>query len=170
MRPALEGGFGNPSSLHWFGQQARAAIDEAREEAAALIGASPGEIVFTGSGSEADNMSLRGLSGMAREPRRKIVVSAIEHHAVLNSARALAEEGVPVEYARADPDGVVDIDDLRAKVDERTALVAVMLANNETGMVQPVAEIAALARRHGVLVHCDAVQAAGKIALDVGRL
>jgi cysteine desulfurase len=170
MRPALEGGFGNPSSLHWFGQQARAAIDEAREEVAALIGASPGEIVFTGSGSEADNMALRGLSGMAREPRRKVVVSAIEHHAVLNSARALAEEGVPVEYARANPDGVVDMDDLRAKVDERTALVAVMLANNETGMVQPVAEVAALARRHGALLHCDAVQAAGKIALDVGRL
>lgn len=170
MQPALAAGFGNPSSLHWFGQQARAAVDEAREEAAALIGASPGELVFTGSGSEADNMALRGLSAMSRDPRRKVVVSAVEHHAVLNSAKALAEEGVPVEYARVGSDGVVDLDDLRAKLDERTALVAVMLANNETGVIQPVAEIAALARRQGALFHCDAVQGAGKILLDVGRL
>lgn len=170
MEPALRESFGNPSSLHWFGQQARAAVDEAREEAAALIGASPGELVFTGSGSEADNMALRGLAAMAREPRRKIVYSAIEHHAVLNTAKALIEEGFPVECARAGADGLVDLDDLRAKLDDRTALVAVMLANNETGVIQPVAEIAALARQRGAHVHCDAVQAAGKIALDVRRL
>jgi cysteine desulfurase len=170
MEPALHGSFGNPSSLHWFGQQARAAVDEAREHAAALIGASPGELVFTGSGSEADTMALRGLAATTREPRRKIVYGAIEHHAVMNTAKALAEEGFPVECVRALPDGLVDLDDLRAKLDDRTALVAVMLANNETGVIQPVAEVAALARRHGALFHCDAVQAAGKLEIDVRRL
>jgi cysteine desulfurase len=170
MLPILRDGFGNPSSLHWFGQQARAAVDTAREQVAALVGASPGEIVFTGSGTEADNTALRGAAGAAREPRRKVVYSTIEHHAVMNTAKALAEEGVPVEAARACADGRVDLDDLRARVDDRTAVVAVMLANNETGVVEPVAEVVRIARERGALVHCDAVQAAGKIPVDVRAL
>ena len=170
MIPVLRDGFGNPSSLHWFGQQARAAVDTAREQVAALIGASPGEIVFTGSGTEADNMALRGAAAAAREPRRKVVYSTIEHHAVMNTAKALAEEGVPVEAARTGADGRLDLDDLRARVDERTALVAAMLANNETGVVEPVAEVVRIARERGALVHCDAVQAAGKIPVDVRAL
>ena len=170
MLPILRDGFGNPSSLHWFGQQARAAVDTAREQVAALIGASPGEIVFTGSGTEADNTALRGAAAAAREPRRKVVYSAIEHHAVMNTARALAEEGVPVEAARARADGRVDLEDLRARVDDRTAVVAVMLANNETGVVEPMAEVVGIARDRGTLVHCDAVQAAGKIPVDVRTL
>jgi len=161
---------GNPSSLHWFGQRARAAVDDARGEVARLIGAAPSEVVFTSSGTEADNTALRGVSASAREPRRKVVYSAIEHHAVVNTARALAEEGVPVEVARAGSDGVVDLDDLRARVDERTALVAVMLANNETGVIQPVAEVVRVARERGAFVHCDAVQAAGKVPVDVRSL
>jgi len=170
MLPALRESFGNASSIHWFGQQARAAIDEAREAIARLIGATPQEIVFTGSGTEADNMALRGAAWRAREPRRKIVYSAIEHHAVLNTARALAEEGWPVESVGATSEGRVDLDALADTVDERTALVAVMLANNETGAIQDVAEVARIARRHGALVHCDAVQAAGKIEIDVRAL
>jgi cysteine desulfurase len=170
MVPILREGFGNPSSLHWFGQQARAALDGARAEVAALIGATPSEVIFTGSGTEADNLALRGAAAAAREPRRKVVVSAIEHHAVVNTARALAEEGWPVETVRAGADGVIDLDDLRARVDERTALVAVMLANNETGTVQPLAEVVRLAHEKGALVHCDAVQAAGKMRVDVRDL
>jgi cysteine desulfurase len=170
MLPVLREGFGNPSSLHWFGQQARAAVDTAREQVAALVGASPSEIVFTGSGTEADNMALRGAAAAAREPRRKIVYTTIEHHAVLNTARALAEEGFPVEAARTRADGVVDLDDLRARVDDRTALVSVMLANNETGLVQPVAEAVRVAHERGALVHCDAVQAVGKVPVDVRAL
>jgi cysteine desulfurase len=170
MLPILRDGFGNPSSLHWFGQQARAAVDTAREQVATLIGASPGEIVFTGSGTEADNAALRGAAAAAREPRRKVVYSTIEHHAVMNTAKALAEEGVPVEAARTHADGRVDLDDLRARVDDRTAVVAVMLANNETGVVEPVAEVVRIARERGALVHCDAVQAAGKIPVDVRAL
>ena len=170
MLPLLRGGAGNASSIHWFGQRARAAVDEARGHVAALIGASPSEVVFTGSGTEADNMALRGVAGMAREPRRKIVTTAIEHHAVVNTARALGEDGWPVEVARVGADGLVDLDSLRGRVDGQTALVAVMLANNETGVVQPVAEVAGLARQRGALVHCDAVQAVGKIPVDVRAL
>ncbi|PYQ23972.1 MAG: cysteine desulfurase NifS [Acidobacteria bacterium] len=158
MLPVLREGFG------------RAAVDIAREQVASLIGASPGEIVFTASGTEADNTALRGSAAAAREPRRKIVTTTIEHHAVMNTAKALAEEGVPVESVRAGAGGVVDLDDLRAKADARTALVAMMLANNETGIVEPVAEAVRVAREHGALVHCDAVQAVGKITVDVRAL
>ena len=170
MLPGLTDGFGNPSSLHWFGQQARAALDQARGEVAAVIGSTPGEIVFTGSGTEADNIALRGVAAAAREPRRKIVYSAIEHHAVLNTAKLLGEAGFPLAMVRVGQDGLVDLADLEAKVDEQTALVAVMLANNETGVVQPVAEVARIAHAKGALVHCDGVQAVGKIPLDVGSL
>jgi cysteine desulfurase len=170
MLPLLQEAFGNPSSMHWFGQRARAALDEARAQVAALIGASPAEIVFTGSGTEADNMALRGVAATAAGERRGILHTAIEHHAVVHTARALAEEGFPVQAVRVGADGVVDLDDLRARVDERTAVVAVMLANNETGAVQPVAEAARIAHEKGALVHCDGVQAAGKVPLDVRAL
>src|SRR5205814_10444711 len=128
------------------------------------------EIVFTASGTEADNMALRGAAGAARPPRRGIVYSAIEHHAVMNTARALAEEGWPVSTVRVGPSGRLDLDDLAAKVDETTALVAVMLANNETGVIQPLAEVVRIAHERGALVHCDAVQAAGKTGIDVRAL
>lgn len=170
MLPCLREVFGNPSSLHWFGQRARAVLDEARAHVGALVAASAGDIVLTGSGTEADNMALRGVLGAARGSRRKLVTSALEHHAIVNTAKALAEEGWPVEVARAGSDGVLDLEDLRAKVDDETALVAVMLANNETGVIQPVAEVARMAHACGALVHCDAVQAAGKIPVDVGAL
>jgi len=170
MLPALREGFGNPSSIHWYGQQARALLDEARAQVARLIGATPSEIVFTASGTEADNMALRGAAAAARDERRTIVHSAVEHHAVVNTGKALAEEGWPVEVARVGEDGLLDLDDLRARVDDRTALVAVMRANNETGMIQPVEEVVKIAHARGALVHCDAVQAAGKIPLDVKAL
>jgi cysteine desulfurase len=170
MLPVLRNGFGNPSSIHWYGQQARALLDEARGHVARLIGATPSEIVFTASGTEADNMALRGAAAAARAPRRKVVYSAIEHHAVVNTARALAAEGRPVEVARVGSDGLVDLDDLRARVDEDTAVVAVMRANNETGIIQPIEAVARIAHDAGAIVHCDAVQAAGKIPLDVRAL
>jgi cysteine desulfurase len=170
MLPVLREGFGNASSLHWFGQQARAAMDQARAEVARLIGANPSEIVFTSSGTEADNMAVRGAAGIARPPRRGIVYSAIEHHAVMNTAKALGEEGWPVTTVRVGPDGIVDLADLAAKVDDTTALVAVMLANNETGAIQPLKDVVTLAHARGALVHCDAVQAAGKIPIDVRAL
>lgn len=170
MAPVLRDTFGNASSLHWYGQQARAALDQARGEVAALLSATPAEVVFTSGGTEADNLALRGLAGAAREPRRKVLYSAAEHHAVLHTARALGEEGWPVESVRVREDGRVDLEDLAAKLDDHTAVVAVMLANNETGSVQPLAEVVRMARERGALVHCDAVQAAGKVPVDVREL
>lgn len=170
MLPILVESFGNPSSLHWFGQKARGALEESRSEVASLVGASPSEIVFTSGGTEADNMALRGVAGTAKEPRRKIVYAAIEHHAVVNTAKALSGEGFFVQSVRASADGCVDLEDLRAKVDETTVLVSVMLANNETGVIQPVSEVVGIARERGALVHCDAVQAVGKIPVSVADL
>lgn len=170
MAPVLRDTFGNASSIHWYGQQARAVLDRARAEVAALVGAQPSEIVFTGSGTEADNLALQGLARAAREARRKVLYASVEHHAVLNTAKALAEEGWPVEAVRVDAEGRLDLADLEARLDDRTAVVAVMLANNETGVIQPVAEVVRLARARGALVHCDAVQAAGKLSVDVRAL
>lgn len=170
MLPVLREGFGNASSLHWFGQRARATAEQARAQVAALLGAAPAEIVFTGSGTEADNMALRGLVAGAATGRRKLIYAAIEHHAVTNTARALAAEGVPTVSVRATADGRVDLDELNRVVDDETAVIALMLANNETGVIQPLADAVRIARARGVLVHCDGVQAAGKIPLDVGSL
>jgi cysteine desulfurase len=170
MTAVLREDFGNPSSLHWFGQRARGALDVARGQVASLIGASPNEIVFTGSGTESDNLALRGAAGMARPPRQKILHSTIEHHAIVNTAKALAEEGVPTQTVRVGSDGLVDLADLDARLDDQTALVSIMLANNETGVIQPVAEVVRRAQAKGSLVHCDAVQAAGKIPIDVRAL
>lgn len=170
MLPFLRESYGNASSLHWFGQRARAAVEEARGQVAALVGAEPAEIVFTASGSESDNMALRGVAARAPLGRRALVVSAIEHHAVLNTAKALAEEGFALTIAPVDELGRLDLESFRRALDGRTLVVSLMLANNETGVLQPVAEAAALAREHGALVHCDAVQAAGKSEVDVTRL
>jgi cysteine desulfurase len=170
MLPYLRESFGNPSSLHWFGQRARAAVEDARSRVASLIGADPAEIVFTASGSESDNMALRGALAKAGSARRRVVTTSVEHHAVLNTAKALREEGVPVAVAGVSEGGRLDLDDLRAKLDDTTLVASVMLANNETGVLQPVAEAARLARERAALVHCDAVQAAGKTPVDVRAL
>ncbi len=170
MEGVLRGSGGNASSLHWFGQQARALVENARSEVAALLGGAAAEIVFTGSGTEADNMAVHGLASGSPSERRKVVVTAIEHHAVLNSSQALSDRGFAVELVRAREDGIVDLEDLAGRVDDRTAVVAVMLANNETGVIQPVAEAAAIARSRGAAIHCDAVQAAGKTPVDVRAL
>jgi cysteine desulfurase len=170
MLPFLREEYGNPSSLHWFGQRARRAVEDARAQVAALVGAEPAEMVFTGGGSESDNMALRGVVAKARPPRLGIVCSAIEHHAVLNTARALRDEGRPLATARVGEGGALDLGDLAGRIDGATALVSIMLANNETGVLQPVAEAARLAHAAGALVHCDAVQAAGKVPVDVRTL
>ena len=170
MLPYLREGFGNPSSLHWFGQRARAAVEDARARVASLVGADAAEIVFTASGSESDNMALRGAVAAARGARRRIVVTAVEHHAVLHCAKALGEEGGSVAIARVGEDGRLDMGDLSAKLEDSATVVSVMLANNETGVLQPVPAAARLAHERGALVHCDAVQAGGKAPLDVRAL
>lgn len=163
--------FGNASSVHHFGQQAKAAIDDARGAVAALIRAEPTEIVFTSGGTESDNFAIRGLAD-ALEPggRRHLVASAIEHEAVLNTLKALARKGWRTTLLPVDATGVVAPAALAAALADDTALVSVMHANNEIGTIQPLAELASLAHARGALFHTDAVQSAGKIAVDVRAL
>jgi len=163
--------FGNPSSVHHFGQQAKSVLDEARSAVAALVDADPTEVVFTSGGTEADNLAIRGAA-LALEPsaRRHIVASAIEHEAVLNTFKALARRGWKTTLVPVDQSGVVDLSRIREAVTTDTALVSVMHANNEIGTVQPVAEIAAIAHERGALMHTDAVQSAGKIPVSVKAL
>ncbi len=163
--------FGNPSSVHYFGQQAKAALDEARSAVAALINGDPSEIVFTSGGTEADNFALRGAAEAA-EPtgRRHLVASAIEHEAVLNTLKALARRGWRTTLVPVDQSGLVSPDRVREALADDTAIVSVMHANNEIGTIQPIGEIARLAHARGALMHTDAVQSVGKIPVDVRAL
>lgn len=171
MTQALREVWGNASSVHHFGQQAKAALDEARGSVAALLGADASEIVFTAGGTESDNIAIRGAAE-ALEPsgRRHLITSAIEHEAVLNTMKALAKRGWRVTTIAVDATGIVSPDRLREAMTDDTALVSVMHANNEIGTIQPIAELAAIAHARGALFHTDAVQSAGKLALDVRAL
>jgi cysteine desulfurase len=165
--------YGNASSIHHFGQAAKQRLEMARRQTAAAMGCQPREIVFVSGGTEADNLALFGTVRHARHAgrgARHVVTTAIEHPAVLNACAQLEREGVAVTYVRAGADGIVDPDDIRRALRPDTVLVSVMHANNELGTVQPVAEIAALAREAGVYVHADGVQALGKIPVDVDAL
>ncbi|HVL64308.1 MAG TPA: cysteine desulfurase family protein, partial [Actinomycetota bacterium] len=169
MLPLLTDDFGNPSSVHGFGRRAREAVETARERVAAAVGASPGEIVFTSGGTEADNLALKGAVHKLRGNGDHVVVSAFEHHAVLDAARFLEDSGMHVSYVPVTRDGLVDPDEVAAAVRPSTLLVSVMAVNNEVGTVQ---DIAAIRRAVGAvnsrtLVHTDAVQALGKIPVDV---
>jgi cysteine desulfurase len=170
MRPWLETSFGNPSSIHFAGREAHSAIDRARVAVAALLNASASEVVFTSGGTEADCLALFGVLRAVSAPRRHLVVSAVEHPAVLRAAEELEREGVEVTRVAVDRDGAVDLDRLEAALRPETALVSVMLANNETGALEPVQEVVWRAKARGILVHCDAVQAVGRIPVDVQRL
>jgi cysteine desulfurase len=163
--------FGNASSVHHFGQQAKAAMDDARSQIATLINGDPSEVVFTSGGTESDNFAIRGAAD-AGEPtgRRHLIATAIEHEAVLNTFKALARRGWRTTLLPVDASGIVSAEQLRNCITPDTALVSVMHANNEIGTVQPIAELAALAHEHGALIHTDAVQSAGKIAVDVRAL
>jgi cysteine desulfurase len=163
--------FGNASSVHHFGQQAKAALDEARSAVAALLKGDPSEIVFTSGGTEADNMAVRGAAE-ALEPtgRRHLIASTVEHEAVLNTVKALARRGWRTTLVPVEPSGIVSPEKVREAMAPDTALVSVMHANNEIGTIQPIAEISAAAHAGGALMHTDAVQSAGKIEVDVRAL
>ncbi len=169
MRPYLTGFFGNPSSLHRAGREARAAVERARTQVAAALGAEPGEIVFTSGGSESDNLAIRGV--VAAAGGGHVITSAVEHPAVLEVIRALAREGtIRVTVVGVDRFGRIDPGHVAKAMAPDTVLVTVMLANNEVGTLEPVAEIAAFCRRRGVVIHTDAAQAVGKVPVDVGEL
>ncbi len=159
--------FGNPSSVHHYGQRAKTALDASREAVATLIGGEPSEIVFTSGGTEADNLALRGAAAAAPPDRRHLVTAGTEHEAVLNTVKALGRDGWTVTVLPLDAAGVVSPALLRAALTPQTAVVSVMHANNEVGTVQPIAELAAVAHEFGAVFHTDAVQSAGKIAVDV---
>jgi len=163
--------FGNPSSVHTFGQQAKATLDQARSSVATLIGGDPLEVVFTSGGTESDNFAIRGVAE-ALEPtkRRHLITTAIEHEAVLNTVKALARHGWRTTILPVDQSGIVNPDRLREVITDDTALVSVMHANNEIGTIQPIAEMAAIAHEHGALMHSDGVQSTGKIRVDVRSL
>ncbi len=169
MLPHLHGAGGNPSSLHAPGAAAREAIEEARVSVAGLLGARPDEIFFTSGGTESDNLAILGLA--ASDPEKKhVVVSAVEHAAVRGAARHLESRGYEVTRLGVDADGRVSPEDLATALRPQTALVAVMWANNEVGTVQPVAELAEVCRERGVPLHADAVQAAGRLRIDVSSV
>jgi len=167
MRPYLDEFWGNPSSLYIEGRQAREAVDRARVQVAGLLGAEPGEIVFTGSGTEADNMALQGVLLAAGLSGCHLVTSAIEHPAILACCRQLERLGVTVTGLSVSSEGLVDPADLEAAIRPETRLVSVMAANNVTGTIQPIAELARITHRRGVLFHTDAVQAVGKMPFNM---
>lgn len=163
MLPCFNKYWGNPSSLHDDGQRAKEILDASRQKIADIFECNANEIYFTSCGTESDNWAIKGAARAARNGRKKIVTSKIEHHAVLHTCEALEKEGFEVTYVGVDSKGIINMDELKAAVDDNTIIVAVMLANNEIGTIQPIKEIAEIAHAHGALMFTDAVQAVGAI-------
>lgn len=170
MQPWWGERFGNPHSPHRWGYEAAAAVAVARQQVAALLGSSPGAVTFTGGATESVNWALKGAMTAAGPRRRRLVTLATEHSCVLESARYLATQGYALTMLGVGPDGLIDLDQLDAALGDDVALVSAMLVNNETGVIQPIAAIAARARAHGALMHCDAAQGFGKLPTPVGAL
>jgi cysteine desulfurase len=170
MLPFLRDNFGNASSIHTFGQEARAAVEEARRYVAELLGADTREVIFTSGGTESDNAALWGIFRSGYRQGNHIVTTKIEHPAILATCKALQAAGAEVTYLPVDSSGRVDPASVAGAITDRTVLVSIMHANNETGVIQPIEEIGALARERGIVMHTDAVQSAGKIPLDARRL
>ena len=170
MLPYFADNFGNASSIHSSGQRGRSVVDAARDSVAALIAAKTAEIVFTSGGTEADNLALFGSVAASNHSRKHIITTAIEHLAVLNAAQALEKQGIDVTYVPVGASGIVDPQDVRRALRPETILISVMHANNELGTIQPIEEIGRIAAEADVYFHCDAVQSAGKLPLDVNRL
>ncbi len=173
MLPFLADNFGNASSVHSAGQRARAAVDRARDSVAALLGAKPSEIVFTSGGTEADNLAIFGVASAvaANSPgaRKHIVTTALEHHAILSSCHVLESHDIEVTYVPVGSTGVIDPSEIRRALRPETVLISVMHANNELGTIQPIEDIGRIAAEADIYFHCDAVQSAGKLPLDVNR-
>lgn len=170
MLPYFSDTFGNPSSIYHLGQESRDAIEKSRNAVAALIGARSDEIIFTGSGTEADNFALKGVAFANRDKGNHIITSTIEHHAVLETCGSLEKQGFSVTYLQVDKYGLVDPDDAKKAITGNTILISIMHANNEIGTIEPVAQIGKIAREAGVYFHTDAVQTTGHITVDVNKL
>lgn len=170
MRPFLARHYGNPSSLHWAGMPAKDAVEKARGQVASLLGCDPTEVVFTSGGSESNNHAIKGIFFACRDKGEHVVTTAVEHPAVVNPCRFLEKLGAKVTVLAVDRQGLVDPDDVRKAITPRTVLITVMHANNEVGTVEPIPEIAAIAREAGIPLHTDAAQTVGKISADVEEL
>ncbi len=170
MRPYLEEYFGNPSSSHWYGQQTRQAVENARMQVAALLNCQPDEIIFTGGGSEANNHAIKGVAEAYRSKGNHIITAQIEHPAVIQPCRYLEARGYKVTYLPVDNQGLVNLEDVQNAITEHTILITIMHANNEVGTIQPIEEIGALAREKGILFHTDAAQSVGKIPARIDSL
>lgn len=170
MLPYLKGKFGNASSIHSMGREAKTAIETARETVASLIDAEPAEIYFTSGGTESDNLALKGVAHLRQGKRDHIIISAIEHHAILESARFLQKNGFRVDYLGTDREGFVSTDELKQKMSDQTSIVSIMHANNEVGTIQNISVLAEIVRERGSVFHTDAVQSVGKIKVNVKEL
>jgi cysteine desulfurase len=171
MQPVLASSFGNASSIHSFGREAKARLEESRETIALALGAKYDELYFTSGGTESDNHAIAGVARAAlRQGRNHLVISAVEHHAVLHAAEALRSEGFTVDVVPVDKDGMVDPSDVQRALRPETCLVSVIHVNNEVGVIEPIGEIGRIARERGVLFHTDAVQSVGKLPVDVNQL
>jgi cysteine desulfurase len=170
MLPYFKDDFGNPSSIHSFGMKGKGALDRAREQVAGLIGASPREIFFTSGGSESNNFAIKGAAYGLKEKGSHLVTTAVEHESVLETFRFLERDGFRVTYLGVDASGLIDLDELGDSISDDTILVSCIFANNETGTIMPVDEVARIVREKGALYHTDAVQAAGKIDIDMKRI
>jgi len=170
MLPWFTDGFGNPSSIHSFGQETKEAIEEAREKVARLIGAKSDEIVFTGSGTEADNFAIKGVAYAKEHKGKHIITTAIEHHAVIEPCKFLEKRGFKVTYLSVDKDGLVDLGEVKKAITDETILISVMHANNEIGTIEPIQEMARIAKDREICFHTDAVQTVGHLPVDVDEL
>jgi cysteine desulfurase len=170
MLPYLKERYGNASSVHNFGREAKTAIEESREKVAGVIGADPSEIYFTSGGTESDNIALTGTALYLQKKKDHVIVSSVEHHAILETAKYLEKHGFQADYIGVDKEGFIDADEMKDKLTDKTAVVSIMHANNEMGAIQNISELAAIAKERGVAFHTDAVQSAGKIKVDVDEL
>ncbi|MEM2707816.1 MAG: cysteine desulfurase family protein [Candidatus Pacearchaeota archaeon] len=170
MLPYFSKKFGNPNSLHSYGQEAREAIEKSREKIASFINANSNEIIFTSSGTESDNLAIKGFALANRQKGKHILISSIEHKAVINAANWLKKFGFEIDYINVDNRGIVKIEDLEKKIRKDTILVSVMTVNNEIGTIQPIKEIAKICNEKGICFHTDAVQALGKLKINVKKL
>ena len=170
MLPCYDGTYGNASSVHSFGQEAKGLLDKARQQVARLLNSEPNEIVFTSGGTESDNLAIRGLMEAMPDSNKHIITTQIEHHAVLHTCQALQKTGIKVTYLRVDGEGKVDPSDVEKAITPATLLISVMHSNNEIGTIQPIREIGEIARKHDIYFHTEAVQAGGKVSLNVEEL
>ena len=170
MVPFLKDQWGNPSSIHWAGRGTRKAVEDARERVCALLNCAPLELIFTSSGTEGDNHAIKGLAYAQKNKGNHIITTKVEHPAVLSTCKHLQKEGFEITYLDVDKDGLIDLDELQKAITPKTILISVMFANNETGVLFPIKEIGKIAKEKGVAFHTDAVQAAGKIKIDVADL